>query len=293
MPAPGSKILDMNMLLKNLSEAGLLAIPVFLILIAWWFWEKDRPWARFTLSFGIIVFLVIFILEIINNNEYSWPFKKPEYTIDISTSPSSQKKWWGLYEDGSPVEAVEAKLLLDGEEKPGINAKIESSVKSENREFKAEEDPNNSDRMLIKMNEHTQGYIPYEKLENLPEFNPRPCAVAVTEEIRELDKKVGVDPETARAVKEQFTGFEMEVVAWNFRNDGVNVITSYDGKPTAEELVTREKPFSINANPNIVLALLFLDLAENDGDGKHARFLLLKYPSKSTASEPEDSPCSV
>ena len=213
-------------------------------------------------------------------------FKEPKHSIDLF--PSQQEKGWrGIYEDGRSVEKFEAILYLDGKEKHR-NIVGTKDFKIEDRELKAENDPGSDDRMFIKMNEHIQGYIPYEKLENLRKFIFKPPdAVAITEEIRELGERAGVDPTSA--VKRQFEGFQMEVVEWNYEKSGVTVVTYYDKERSDKILVTRAAPFSINAN--IVLALLSLHLEEQGAE--RALFLLLKYPSGSTASQLEDSPPSI
>lgn len=275
----------MNILLSVLSKAGLLAIPGLLILVALLFWDKDRPWARRSLILSILLILLMSVWVIVatidekNSFLERWPGK---YDISLSPPPQGLHRWGGIYEDGRPVERIEAELLLNEKEEPEKTITV-VGLKIEDRELQAENDPDDSDRMLIKMNEHIQGYIPYRTLEeDVRKFissatHPLPYAVAVTEEIRELDKEVGVDPESA--VKEEFGGFKMEVREWNFdpQKPGATVfIYSKDARGQEirgqETLVTRGEPFSTD---DIVVALLYIDLKKKDS--RQARFVLLKY----------------
>ena len=202
-----------------------------------------------------------------------------KYKITLSPSPEGLPRWGGIYEDGRPVEKIEAKLLLN--EKPEKTIPVEGlKIKIKDRELHAENDPKNENLMLIKMNEHIQGYIPYQKLkEDLRKrisIRPHPLphilpyATAPTEEIRELRERVGVDPMSA--VKKEFDGFKVEVKKWDYQKTGVDIVTYNKNGRSLKGSVTREEPFL--TDDNIILTLLYLHLTENS---EKARFVLLKY----------------
>ena len=248
-------------ILGKLGTAGALAV------VAWLFWDKSRRAAYICLVVAVLSGSVIAAREAV----LAWT----DYSVQLSPPP--EPRWGGFYETGEPVESVSATLLRNGE--PVGQARKVGSLDLERRELRAELDPTNDGRMLVKLNDFNQGYVSFQGLdpglrERIFSGTSKPHAISDTNEVKEIGEFAVASG--GSAVKREFAGLRMRVVRWTYNPAGL-VLDIYLGDDrVAEASIGRDQPLAITRpEMKLIIGLLVLDL--RDDSRRRARFVLLKY----------------
>ena len=248
-------------ILGKLGTAGALAV------VAWLFWDKSRRVAYICLAVAVLSGIVITAREAV----LAWT----DYSVQLSPPP--EPRWGGFYETGEPVESISATLLRNGE--PVGQSRKVGSLGLEERELRAELDPTNDGRMLVKLNDFNQGYVSFQDLdpglrEKIFSGTSKPYALSDTNEVNDIGDFAVASG--GSAVKREFEELRMRVVRWTYDPVGL-VLDIYLGDDrVAEALITRDQALAITRpEMKLIIGLLVLDLKEDSR--RRARFVLLKY----------------